>query len=87
MAEKKGTTTEERQVKSEDLMDEIKKLVHEGNVRRIIVRNKEGKELVNLPLTVGIIGIALAPLFTAVAAVVGLASEFTIVIERHEEKG
>ena len=76
--------TEEKQVKSEDLMEEIKRLVHEGNVRRIIVRNNEGKELLNFPLTAGIVGVLLAPFFAAVAAIVGLAKEFTIVIERRD---
>ena len=76
--------TEERDVKSEDLLEELKKLVHEGNVRRIIVRNKDGRELLNFPLSAGIVGVLLLPFWAAVAAIVGLAKEFTIVIERRE---
>ncbi|HXH61881.1 MAG TPA: DUF4342 domain-containing protein [Fimbriimonadaceae bacterium] len=82
---KKDQKTEEKQVKSEDLLDEIKKIVHEGNVRRVIVRSKEGRELVNFPLTAGILGVMFLPLFAAVAAIVGLAKEFTVVIERHDD--
>lgn len=75
---------EERTVKSEDLLDEVKKLVKEGNVQRIIVRTKEGKELLNLPVAVGIFALVFAPFAAVIAAVVGMANEFTLVIERRE---
>ncbi|MCH7904789.1 MAG: DUF4342 domain-containing protein [Armatimonadetes bacterium] len=80
---KKKVKTEEFKVSSDNLVDELKKLVREGNVRRIIVRAKDGRELLNFSLTVGLIGLALAPFFIAIAAIVGLAKEFTIVVERH----
>jgi hypothetical protein len=74
--------TEERTVSSENLLDEVKKLVKEGNVQRIIVRTKEGKELLNLPVAVGIFALVFAPFAAVIAAVVGMANEFTLVIER-----
>ena len=80
---KKKVKTEEFKVSSDNLVDELKKLVREGNVRRIIIRAKDGRELLNFSLTVGLIGLALAPFFIAIAAIVGLAKEFTIVVERH----
>lgn len=82
---KKKVKTEEFKVSSDNLVDELKKLVREGNVRRIIVRAKDGRELLNFSLTVGLIGLALAPLLLAVAAIVGLAKEFTIVVERRDD--
>ena len=84
-AKKAAPKTEEREVKSEDLLDELKKLVHEGNVRRIIVKAKDGRELLNFPLAAGIIGVVLLPFWAAVAAIVGLAKEFTVVVERRED--
>lgn len=81
----KKVKTEEYQATSENLADQLKKLLHEGNVRRVIVRAKDGRELLNVPLTVGVVGLYLAPLFVAVAAIVGLAKEFTIVVERKED--
>jgi hypothetical protein len=80
-----GPKVEEKEVKSEDLLDEVKRLIKEGNVRRIIVKAKDGRELLNLPLTAGIIGLVLAPVVMAIGAIVGLAKEFTIVIERRED--
>ena len=82
---KKKVKTEEFKVSSDNLVDELKKLVREGNVRRIIIRAKDGRELLNFSLTVGLIGLALAPFFIAIAAIVGLAKEFTIVVERHAD--
>ena len=70
--------------KSEDLLDEVKKLIREGNVQRIIVRKRDGKELLNLPVAVGIFALVFAPFAAVIATVVGLANEFTLVIERRE---
>jgi hypothetical protein len=81
---KAGPKTEEREVKSEDLLDEVKKLIKEGNVQRIIVKNKEGKELLNLPIAAGLFVVIFLPIAALIATVVGLASEFTLVIERRE---
>ncbi|MCH8978372.1 MAG: DUF4342 domain-containing protein [Armatimonadetes bacterium] len=78
----KKVKTEEFKATSDNLVDELKRICREGNVRRVIVRSKDGRELLNMPLTVGLIGIALVPFFVAVAAIVGLAKEFTIVVER-----
>ena len=84
-AQEQKVKTEEYHVTSDTLMDELKKIVREGNVQRVIVRAKDGRELLNLPLTIGVIGLALAPFWIAVAAVVGIASEYTIVVERRED--
>lgn len=76
--------TEEFKVSGEDLLRQVKNLINEGNVRRITVKNKEGKTIVELPLTIGVVGAALAPLLAAVGAIAALVTECTIVVERTE---
>ena len=60
----------------------LKALVREGNVRRIVIRNTQGRTLLDMPLTAGVAGVLLAPFWVAVAGVVALAKEFTVVVER-----
>lgn len=74
--------TEEFKVNGEDLLKKVKAIIAEGNVRRITVKNKDGKIIVELPLTVGVVGAALAPLLAAVGAIAALVTECTILIER-----
>lgn len=79
MAEvKKETFT----VKGGELLTKIKQLIHEGNVRRIIIKDKTGKELITLPLTIGVVGTVFAPVLAAVGAIAALAAECTITVER-----
>ena len=78
--------TEEFRVSGERLVAEVKKLAHEGNVRRIIIKNKEGHALIEIPLTIGIVGVALLPVWAAVGAIAALITEATVVIEKLEEK-
>lgn len=78
--------TEEFKVNGEDLLKKVKDVIKEGNVRRLTVRDKEGKDLIVLPLTLGVVGIALAPVLAAVGAIAALVTECTIVVEREETK-
>jgi hypothetical protein len=75
-------TTEEFKVNGEELLARVKALIAEGNVRRITVKNKEGKTVVELPLTIGVVGAALAPVLAAVGAMAALVTECSIVVER-----
>lgn len=77
--------TEEFKVNGEDLLIKVKALIAEGNIRRITIRNKEGKNLVELPLTVGVVGAVLAPPLAAVGAIAALVTECTILVEREEK--
>lgn len=77
--------TEEFKVNGEDLLKKVKEIIAEGNARRITVKNKDGKTIVELPLTICVVGAALAPLLAAVGAVAALVTECTIVVEREEE--
>ena len=77
--------TEEFKVNGEDLLKKVKEIIKEGNVRRLTVRDKEGKDLVVIPLTIGVVGIAIAPVLAAVGAIAALVTECTIVVEREDK--
>jgi hypothetical protein len=74
--------TEEFKVSGEDLLRKVKEIIAEGNVRRIGIRNKEGKTLIEIPLALGIVGAVLLPALAAVGAIAALLVECTIVVER-----
>ena len=74
--------TEEFHVNGEELLARIKKLVHEGNIRRIIIKNKEGKTVLEIPMTFGVVGALIAPQLAAVGAIAALLTEATIVVEK-----
>lgn len=76
------TTQEEFKVSGEELLGKVKKLINEGNVRRIVIKNKDGKQLVEFPLTIGVVGAVIAPVLAAVGAIAALVTECTIVVER-----
>ncbi len=78
--------SEEFKVDGEDLLKKVKAIIAEGNVRKISIRNKEGKTIVELPLTVGVVGAVLAPPLAAVGAIAALVSECSIIVEREESK-
>jgi uncharacterized membrane protein YvbJ len=78
------TVLEEIEISSHNLIEKVKELLHEGNVTRIIVKNVEGKTLVEIPATVGIIGALFAPWLAALGAIAALVSKCTIVVERRE---
>ncbi|HUW77285.1 MAG TPA: DUF4342 domain-containing protein [Candidatus Nanopelagicaceae bacterium] len=75
---------EEFKVKGDDLVAKVKSLVAEGNVRRVIIKNKEGKTVVEIPLTLGVAGALLAPPLAAVSAIAALLSECTIAVVRDD---
>jgi len=69
-------------VKGEDLLQKIKELIKEGNIRQITIKNKNGKVLVIIPLTAGVVAAAIAPILAAVGAIAALVTECTIKVER-----
>ena len=76
---------EEFKVSGEDLLKKVKEIIREGNARRLIIKEKEGKTLIEIPLTVGVVGIALAPVLAAVGAIAALVTDCTILVERNKE--
>lgn len=76
--------TEEFRITGDELLAKAKDLIHQGNVRRLIIKNDEGHTLVEFPLTIGVIGAALLPVFAAIGAIAALATDCTIVVERRD---
>ncbi len=76
--------TEEFKVEGEKLLTRIKELIHEGNIRRIIIKDKEGKVLIEFPMTFGVAGVLIAPQLAAIGAIAALLTEATIVVEKKE---
>ncbi len=77
-----GSAFEKISVAGEDLLRKVKEIIAEGNVRRISIKDKAGKSIVELPLTLGVVGAALAPVLAAVGAIAALVTECTITVER-----
>lgn len=73
---------EEFKVNGEELLKKVKELINEGNVRHITIKNKEGKSVLEVPLTIGVVGAVLAPPLAAVGAIAALLTECTIAVER-----
>lgn len=76
----------EFRVKGEDLIRKIRELIHAGNVRRIIIKNDEGRIYLEIPVTVGVVGVLLVPVWAALGALAAVASNFTIEIINREKK-
>jgi len=76
--------TEEFKVSGEHLLSKLKELLHEGNIRRIIIKDKDGKVLIEFPLTFGVVGLVLAPTLAAVGAIAALVTEATIIVEKEQ---
>ena len=76
------TKTETFRVHGAELLAKVKELIHEGNVRRIIIKDKNEQTLVELPLTLGVVGAVIAPVLAAVGAIAALVTECTITVER-----
>ena len=78
--------TESFSIKGEDLVKKVKELIREGNVRKISILNKNGREIIVIPLTLGVVGAILLPPLAAVGAVAALVTECTIKVERYSGK-
>lgn len=74
--------TEEHRVRGERLVARIRELVHQGNIRRIIVKNDRGQPLIEIPLTLGVVGAVLLPVWVALGAMAALAADFNLVVEK-----
>ena len=78
----KNVKTEQFTIDSEKLVQKVKELIHEGNVTRIVVKDEKGNLLLDLPMTVGVVGLVLAPLLAAAGAIAAVATKCTLTIER-----
>jgi hypothetical protein len=80
----KSWRTREYQVTGDDLVARIKELVREGNIRRVSIQDEHGRTLIEIPLTLGVVGAVLLPVWAAIGAIAALAARYTIVVERVE---
>ncbi len=76
------TLVEEFSVAADDLVAKVKELIHEGNVRRIVVKDEAGKTLIEIPVTIGVVGALLAPWLAALGAIAAFATNCTIIVVR-----
>lgn len=74
--------TEEHSVQSDKLLDTIKRIIREGNARRITIKNEAGNVLMEIPLTIGVVGVVLIPVWIAIGTIAALAGRYTIVVEK-----
>lgn len=74
--------TEEHKVAGEDLLKKVKEIIREGNARKITIKNDAGKILLEIPLTLGVVGVVLAPVWIAIGTIAALAGRYTIVVEK-----
>lgn len=79
------TRTQEFTISGDEVVAKVKELVREGNVRRIIIKNEDGRAMLEVPLTIGLIGAAFMPVLAAIGAAAALATRCTIVVEREAE--
>ena len=75
---------EEFKVAADNLIEKVKELLHEGNVTRLIVKDEEGKLLLEIPATIGVVGVLIAPWLAALGAITALATNCRIIVERRE---
>jgi hypothetical protein len=74
--------TQEFTINGDEVVAKVKELINEGNVRRIVIKNEDGRTMLEVPLTLGVIGAALMPVLAAIGAAAALATRCTIVVER-----
>jgi hypothetical protein len=82
MTQKDNSYQESFKVSGDEILSKIKEIIKEGNARRIIIKNEKDETIMEFPLTVGAIGIVLAPIFAAVGALTALATKCTIIVEK-----
>ena len=84
ITEETNTRTEEFQVSGDKLISKIKEIVHQGNIRRVAIKNENSRVLIDIPLTLGVVGALLAPQLAAIGAIAALVTKCTIVVEVDE---
>ena len=77
--------TEEFKVSGEDLLKEVNNIIAKGNVRKIFIKNKDGKVIIEIPLTIGVVGVVSAPALAAIGAIAALVTECTLIVEREDK--
>lgn len=81
----RGTSQEQYSVSSDELVKKIKELIHEGNVTRIIIKGETGETLLDMPVTIGVVGTILLPWMAALGVIAVMATRCNIIVVRREE--
>ncbi len=79
-----ATIKETFKLKGEHLLNKIKELIEEGNIRKITIHDKDGKELMSFPLSLGVVGAVFAPVFAAIGALAAIIGECSITVEKEQ---
>ena len=87
MSDDNGDRYEDFKVKGEELLAKARDLIHEGNIRRVTIINDEGRTLIEIPLTVGVLGAVLLPVWAAIGAIAAVVTDCTIRVEKSEDEG
>ena len=82
---KKTNQSYEYKVNGQEVLKKIKELIKEGNIRKVILKNEQGKTLAEFPLTVGVLGAALLPIWAAIGTIAALVANLTIVVEKQKK--
>ena len=77
-----SSKTEEHKVSGDDLLKKVKQIIRDGNARKITIKSEAGKVLLEVPLTLGVVGVVLAPVWIAIGTIAALAGRYTIVVEK-----
>jgi len=89
MVENTNNRTEEFKLSGEELLKKVREIIEDGNARRVIIKNSKGKTLIEIPLTIGVVGGAaltlFAPVLVAVGAIAGLLTKCTLIVEKVEK--
>jgi Domain of unknown function (DUF4342) len=82
MTHNEKTNHESFKVSGDEILTKVKEIIKEGNARRIIIKNEKDETIIEFPLTIGAIGVVLAPIFAAVGTLTALATNCTIIVEK-----
>jgi hypothetical protein len=86
MTEKDNSNQESFKVSGDEILSKVKEIIKEGNARKIIIKNDKDVTIIEFPVTVGVIGVVLAPIFAAVGALTALATDCTIIVEKRDSE-
>ena len=84
MSEEK-VSFEEFRVDGDAVVAKVKEILHEGNVRRLIIKDDKGQTLIEIPLTIGVVGAVLLPVWAAIGAIAAMAANLTIIVENVDQ--
>jgi hypothetical protein len=85
VTEEKKSRIEEFKVEGDNILNKLKEILHQGNIRRIFLKGEDGKTFLEIPLTVGVVGALVVPVWAAIGAAAALVSKMTIVVEKTED--